>query len=675
MKERLFIFVSLLVMGAIAALAQDFYVDGFQYRVNSDGTTVSAYGPASNDSVMTQITTAIIPASVTYEGTTYTVTAIPSFSFNNLPELTVVQIPATVTSIDYYTFRDCPKLKQITVQEGNPTYDSRDNCQGIIKTASNLMVVACKNTSIPSTVTALGEYCFAYCPITDIHIPQSIKSIGRLAFCGCSELTSLTIPASVKTINNGLTNGCSKLTSLTVEEGNTKYDSRNNCNAVIAKSTNILVAGCPATVIPDGVVRIGKDAFHSQGGFTEITIPNSVQVIDWNAFEDCTDLTSVHISPSSSLTTISMWAFCGCHSLSDITFPEGLLSIQNQAFLYCDFKEIRLPASLKSLSNTSFEGCDNVTKVTVDPANVTFDSRDNCNAIIHTESNTLMFGCVNTVIPNTVVEIGNNAFYYCTKLKSIDIPSSVKVIGQSAFEQCYGLENIDIPNSVTTIDYEAFYNCPLLKKFVVPASVISLGNSVLARCPNLEEIRVEEGNTVYDSRNDCNAIIETSTKTLMSGCKNTMIPDSIITIAKYAFWGAQQLREVTIPASVTAIDYYAFTQCDSLSHVISLVLDPNDITTNANAFVSTPINNCTLYVPHGSVELYRNAPVWSRFGSIVEIATVGDVDGNYIVNGADVTSLYNRLLDGTNCKGNPDVNGDGTVNGTDVTALYNLLLN
>ncbi|MBP5560472.1 MAG: leucine-rich repeat protein [Muribaculaceae bacterium] len=662
---------ALLAVGAMATQALEFYLDDCFYRVNDDGTTVSAYGPRY-ESVMNQMTTAIIPATVTYEGTTYTVTKLSSGAFCHMPELTIAQIPATVTSIDYYCFRSCPKLEQITVDAGNSVYDSREGCNAIIQTSSNMFVVGCGASFIPNGIKILGTYAFAYSPIQSIAIPATVTSIDRHAFIGCTKLESLTIPASVRTINNGLTSDCTSLRSITVDEANTKYDSREGCNAIIEKSSNTLIAGCATSTVPSGVVKLGNDAFNGCTGLTAITLPNTLTTIGWDVFNGCTNLASVTLPAS--LRIIQMGAFAGCRSLTSITFPEGLQNIQPQAFIYTGLTEVHIPASVTSLAGSAFVGCEHVTKATIDPANTKYDSREGCNAFIRTADNKLIFGCQNTVIPASVTSIGDDAFYYCRSLKAINIPPSVTTIGQEAFAHCEALEAIEIPNSVTSIDYQGFFQCSSLKKFSLPASVTSVGRGMLSRCSNLEEITIDGDNPVYDSRGDCNAIIETATKSLLSGCMNTVIPDSIINIGSDAFWGVTGLKTVTLPASITALNFYAFCECSGLTDFIVLVPDPADIEVDSWSIYEVPYATCTLRVPQGSVELYRATEPWSNFEHIVEIATIGDVNGDYLISGADVTTLYNALLDGTPCHGNPDVNGDGIVSGADVTALYNLLL-
>ena len=214
----------------------------------------------------------------------------------------------------------------------------------------------------------------------------SVTSIGHYAFFGCSDLTSITIPNSVTNIGQKVFSYCTGLTSIIVESGNTVYDSRDNCNALIETSTNTLIAGCKNTTIPNSVTSIGSYAFIGNASLTSITIPNSVTSIGDYAFRGCTGLTSIIIP--NSVISIGGYAFCDCTFLTNITIGNSVTSIGSEAFSFC----IRL------------------TSIIVESGNAVYDSRDNCNAIIETSTNTLIVGCKNTTIPNSVTSIGSYAF-------------------------------------------------------------------------------------------------------------------------------------------------------------------------------------------------------------------------------------------------------------------------
>ena len=348
----------------------------------------------------------------------------------------------------------------------------------------------------------------------------------------------------------------------------------------IGDDTFIECSALTSVTIPDSVSSIGDDAFDSCSGLTSITIPNTVTSIGDYAFEYCEGLTSVTIPDS--VTSIGSNAFEGCSGLTSITIGSGVTSIGDYAL----------------------NECSDLASIVVDSANTVYDSRDNCNAIIKTSTNELIAGCKNTVIPNTVTSIGNQAFQYCSGLTSITIPDSVATIGNRAFSSCKGLTSIIIPDSVatignmafnyctgltsvtigsgvTTIGQYAFNHCTGLASITIPSSVTSIGNYALNECSDLASIVVDSANTVYDSRDNCNAIIKTSTNELIIGCKNTVIPNTVTNIGDNAFSECSGLTSITIPDSVTSIGNWAFNNCSGLT---SVTIPDSVATIGSNAF-------------------------------------------------------------------------------------------
>ena len=305
---------------------------------------------------------------------------------------------------------------------------------------------------IRNGVTSIGDGAFKGCTgLTSVTIPDSVTSIGDSAFFDCTGLTSITIPDSVTSIGSHAFHGCTGLTSITIPDSVTW----------IYGGTFYGCTGLTSVTIPDSVTSIGNGAFDSCTRLTSITIPDSVTSIGDSAFHGCTGLTSITIPDS--VTWIGDSAFHGCAGLTSVTIPDSVTIIGRHAFEGCTgLTSITIPDSVTRIGESAFDGCTGLASITVSGGNKKFDSRNNCNGIIETASNTLISGCKNTDIPDSVTSIGDSAFDSCTGLTSITIPDSVTSIGDGAFGSCTGLTSITIPDSVTSIGASAFWDCTRL---------------------------------------------------------------------------------------------------------------------------------------------------------------------------------------------------------------------
>ena len=343
--------------------------------------------------------------------------------------------------------------------------------------------------------------------------------------------------------------------------------------------------------------------------------------------------------------------------------------------------------SVTTIGYEAFFDCTGITSVTIGNSVTSINGR-------------AFYGCTGLSsidIPNSVTTIGGGAFYGCTWLTSITIPNSVKTIYSYTFYGCSGLTSVTIGNSVTSIYGEAFYGCTGLSSIDIPNSVTLIGPEAFGNCSGLTSIVVASGNPKYDSRGNCNAIIETATNTLVVGCKNTNIPNSVTTIGYSAFSGCTGLTSITIPNSVTTIGRYAFGYCTGLASVtignsvtsigegafnyfnaldtVKCLGTVPPVMVSRNCFSEAAYNNATLLVPSNSIEAYQTTAHWYEFAHIEGWGSVGpgDVNGDGEVNISDISDIIDVILGGNMLPG-ADVNGDGEVNITDINAIIDIIL-
>ena len=402
-------------------------------------------------------------------------------------------------------------------------------------------------------VTGGGNYTGAVViPETIVHnnVTCSVTSIGDSAFKGCTGLTSVVIGDSVTIIGDYAFKGCTELTSV---------------------------------VIGNSVTTIRYEAFYNCYGLTSVVIGNSVTCICYDAFRFCDSLKEVHISDIAAWCNISFGdsdanplyyaenLYLNGNLVTELIIPNGVTNIGDYVFIGCSgLTSITIPNSVTSIGYNTFDDyagwstfldCSGLTKIIVAADNSVYDSRNNCNAIIKTESNTLITGCKNTIIPNSVKSIGGGAFYNCSGLTGITIPNSVTSIGGYAFYNCSGLTSIEIPNSVTNIGSWAFYGCSSLTSVTIGNSVTSIGSS--------------------------------------------------------AFKGCTGLTSITIGSGIKEISLNAFEKCENLADVYCLATTVPS--TGIEVFSGSYPEYMTLHVPAEAINLYKTTWPWSSFGNIVTL--------------------------------------------------------
>ena len=404
-----------LFLSSIPISAHDFEVGGIYYNIlNETAKTVKVtYKGDRYNSYSNEYTGSVtIPSSVTYNGTTYSVSKIGSSAFYDCIGLTSITIPNSVTLIGDGAFYGCTNLTSISIPNSVTEIGSSafEDCYGLT------------SITIPNSVTQIAYGAFSGCTgLTSVTIPNSVTEIGSSAFSGCTGLTSVTIPNSVTQIAYGAFGYCTGLTTVNFNAENCTL-----MDLVFKSCTNIKTIN-----IGDSVKTIPNYMFYDCIGLTSITIPNSVTLIGDMAFYDCTNLTSISIP--NSVTEIGAYAFHYTRWYNHQ--PDGVIYINNILYSYKgtmpNNTSININEGTISISSSAFSGCTGLTSVT---------------------------------IPNSVTEIGNGAFYGCTNLTSISIPNSVTEIGEYTFYGCTKLVSEPIFSKISqttaTVELSTSSNCP-----------------------------------------------------------------------------------------------------------------------------------------------------------------------------------------------------------------------
>ncbi len=394
--------------------------------------------------------------------------------------------------------------------------------RAIYKYSNEVYVYKAKNVEtieIPSTVTYKNK-------------EYKVTGIEKKTFKKHEKLISITIPPSITFVGSDAFFGCDGLSAVYISDMAAWYNIAARYNMMLHYVDKLYLNGKLVTqlVIPYGVTSIENYKFEGCTGLKSVVIPNSVTSIGSSAFSGCTNLTSVVIPDG--VTSIGSSAFSGCTNLTSVVIPDGVTSVESFAFCDCtNLTSVVIPNSVTSIGSSAFSGCTNLTSVVI-PDGVT-SIKD------YTFNGCEKLNCVQ--VGDNVKEIGNSAFRGCSNLSVVTMLDSVvnisteeddflrilrkrrkiMILRDKAYNICR------IPVNVEDIGSDAFEYCNKLEKVIIPSATKHVGYDAFGSCDGLASIDVAFDNPVYDSRDNCNAIIETSTNKFIAECKNTTVPDDI----------------------------------------------------------------------------------------------------------------------------------------------------
>lgn len=631
---------------------------------------------------------------------------VGSLAFANCSALQSVTIPATINVSNTNIFQNCNSIKKLTWNATNvssqfvPTANIEQVTigSGVTELPQSFLASAkITSLSLPSSLTSIGNYAFYNCSnLSSLSLPSSVTNIGSYAFQNCNGITSLTIPENLTSIASNAFSGCNNITQLTWNAINLSTNggiSTSNITKVTIGSKvqtipSNFVSGSKITSVtfPSSVKSIGSSAFSSCANLTSVTLPTALTTIESSTFQNCTGLKAITIPDN--VTTIGESAFSGCSNMSKLKLGKSLTKISSSAFYSTNISTARIPENVSLIENYAFGRCYKLVKVYFEgeyynggyafdgcPIKVRIGKSSSCNVVLDPNTSFEVDGItyVITDMTNRKVKIVDVDETKCAtdiavkKVKYRNVEFTPTELGVAALAGNYTVQNFNVGDEIKEIpEYSFFYTDAL--RSIDMKNIASIGRYAFA----------ESGLTTA----------------------SVFCSYSYSQIGQHAFENCKRMTEfVAVGSGIDAIDQYVLAGCSALRRV---ELGPNVANIYANSFNgcskiktlrvrrSTPPNatsgvfndldkwSCTLYVPKGTVDTYKNANEWKTFFFISDDETEpssGDVNGDGKVNVSDVSVLISMILGTTTMdEGAADVNGDGRVNVSDVSALINIIL-
>ena len=590
---------------------------------------------------------------------------------------TSVTIPEGVTRIGDYAFCDCHSLNTPLVLPNSLTtvdYQAFYYC------------LALPEVYFGDSIASIGDYAFNHCPLTKVHITnlagwcgvefryEPPQQIARHLYLGDEEIIDLVIPEGVESISRKAFNNCLSFKSITVPTslttlGTDVFDNSTNVerlywNAVNCTTNGALEAGNITEVTFGDQVEYIPLALLKNAKITSLAVPPSVREIGNNAFEGCSRLTDV--SMGDSLLVLGANAFKNCSALTAIDIPDAVTTVGEKAFSGCSkLNTLTIGRGVKVINGYATENCTNLKHIIYNAIDATLYyfyptvmEELTIGEGVRTIPEDLAYSSKikSVTMPNSVTSIGEQAFYRCHELKTVNLSDSLCSIAPLAFAQCEKIESITLPKTLTSLGYSAFNGCSGLKTVKLSPELTSIESSVFGNCSSLTGVT---------------------------------IPPKVRSIGYEAFYKCSGLTYITLPDSLTQMGVSAFHYCSGLEHILSYINNPSQCDVYGSwRFEGIDKENCVLHVPKGTAAAYRAENGWKDFIHIVEenYPQPGDINGDGEINISDANSVIDIIVNGGNGGHGRvpssdgeyyyfgDVNGDGEINIADVNAVIHIIL-
>lgn len=542
-----------------------------------------------------------IPAQIIVDGLHIKVIGIARAAFRYCKDVTAISLPEGLTTIETDAFKDLKYITEICMPEsvvtiGEEAFSQCENLKKVLLPSKlnhlSAGLFSCctslENIIVPQPVKIIDDRCFSYCSnLKNIVLPEGLQKIESYAFQSCESIEKIHIPSTVKDIGEAAFYYCTHLKSIVLPEG-LEYVALDCFAACRSLSDVVLPASVKmveerafsATPYKESGVQYSHDLLVSVGKLEGengcLRIKEGTRVVCDSAI--CyEDQTIKKIVCPSSLQQIGRKAFNNSDNLTEVVLNEGLEYIDAAAFDNCkNLTEIYIPSTVSRIEVGVFAACPKLKKIVVSPDNPHFDSRNNCNAIIHTASNTLICACPTTKIPDNIVKIGDlafaemnsleqitipdtvtrigwNAFTHCKNLQQVTLPKNLEFIGETAFSYCKKLADIHFPESISTIGYGAFNSTAWFDK--QPNGMVIIGSALYKYIPYNEAS--EYNSDEVDEEPDC------------------VIPEYVQSISEEAFSQVHQPIRIFLPKNLKSFNPISFSRCCYLDNFT--IVRPNGV--------------------------------------------------------------------------------------------------